>query len=102
MNVLTVSAALEKLQGVRLEESPGNKENDKAKGALELLSQVNSLDHQNEAGDEAIQRVFLLQTRICTCIIIIRLGVHDILSLTDSQRMRKRLGRDLTHVGPLL
>jgi len=73
MNVLTVSAALEKLQVVRLEESPGNKENDKAKRALELLSQVN---HQNEAGDEAIQRVFLLQTCICTCIIIIPLGVH--------------------------
>uniref|UniRef100_A0A3N7ES15 ABC transporter domain-containing protein n=1 Tax=Populus trichocarpa TaxID=3694 RepID=A0A3N7ES15_POPTR len=43
---LTCLDPLEKLQGVRLEESPGNKENDKAKRALELLSQVN---HQNEA-----------------------------------------------------
>nr|TKS15347.1 hypothetical protein D5086_0000033840 [Populus alba] len=36
---LTCLDPLEKLQGVRLEESPGYKENDKAEGALELLSQ---------------------------------------------------------------
>ncbi|KAL9350667.1 hypothetical protein Peur_057922 [Populus x canadensis] len=53
---LTCLDPLEKLQGVRLEESPGNKENDKAKRALELLSQVN---HQNEAeNQEEIRKRF--------------------------------------------
>ncbi|KAG5248716.1 pleiotropic drug resistance protein [Salix suchowensis] len=54
---LTCLDPFEKLQGARLEESPGNKENDKR--SLELLSQVNSSVHQNEAeNQEEIRKRF--------------------------------------------